>query len=292
MQLIIPSFVEKLCHMRNNLIEAQLQSLLLAKKAIQLCDSIDNFITPAPGANIDSMSSMFYTLKDAMGEYARYQLKPASQKYTSDEDLRAHVIRAVDGNLWSILFNRMNIFQLMDLESRKSFVESSQKAPLEFTYENMMSTMQDLFMNRENMMIESLIQAVLRADRSYKSNDRFSFGRKIIFKNALSKNNMGTHRIEDQSAFREVLKFLSYFIMADSVKVDMETDAGVSRDFLYTQVSDAIAQSPQDISGLRIELNHGHILLFGNLNAHLVMEPQLQNYLNDVLSKTKSLKAA
>lgn len=295
-QIATRSFIEQLCSLRNGLITSQLQSLLQTKLAFALCQQIDNSVTPSEGCLIDSATSALSAIQTALGEYARGSIRVKAVNLTqrTDDELAAVVTCSVDGVLWQLLFNRLNIYQLMNAPARELFVKTCQTTPQPFTPDHVQATLEDIYNNRDAMMLDSLMDAVVKSDPAYASNSRFAFNRKIVFKDALSQSMTGSYTIEDRSLFRDSLRFLSCFVFADDVHVDMDQHKGIARDFLYAQVRDALKQNGGNPARLKIDMGpgHGYIELFKNGNAHILFEDQLRNYLNDLLAQTKTLACA
>lgn len=286
-EIQVSSLVSRLCAKRNDLIKSNIEAISLMQGSIRICDEIDDLIPVAEDATIDTMSSVFHATKNGLGEYLATFPKIPTLRNASSEKILATVTTSVDRQLWMMLFNRLNIFCLMTGNARHQLYLSLQENVQEFCISNIESTLQDISQNRESMVMNSLMEIIRGADDSFASNSKTAFKKKTIFKNAIALVNRCYFKPQDNGPFRDLLKFLSYFVFANRPETN---DGVIKRDYLFQLVSNAFhGYEVSDPSGIVVTFEGGEIRFFKNCCAHLILSEQMTSYLNDAASKTKAL---
>lgn len=305
--IALPSLIDALVAKRADLITALTTSMHQQNIAHRLCIEIDDMIINTSDTPVLFPSNVFYGLNEllksntvSIGAKQARGMTPVLTQGKSESDLRALATHAADQQLWDMLFHKLNITQLMDQASLTAFHSTLQAAPMAFTAEHVFATIESLYEGREAMMIDSLISTVCTADTRYKSNSRFAFGSKIIFKNAIQKTNGVYFSAVRMGDLHNLLRFLSYFTLGDTVKVDVQNSYGVMQDVLFAHVAQTVKaqNSATQVCGqFNIALDdHGlpgcRLDLFKNGNGHLHLSNQMRDYLNSFLSKSKTLRQA
>lgn len=279
------TFIDHLVTKRNKLISTYSNAIRLSQEALAICTDIDKQIPVSPEAHIDTMSNVFWALRTELGEDARRLPKFADSR--SNDKLLDMITAQTDGMLWSMLFNRLNVYALMNTKTRKNFAETCKSAPLEFTAENVLATLMDIYQRADEYLITGLLDAVIQSDTSYKSNSRRSFQRRTIFEDAVTLVNGSYFRLQSHGTFRDVLRFLSRIVFADRPKSGTGSHDGqvLESDYLSSLISpQLVGYEQKDVGSVTVQLDELEIRFFQKGTAHLIMSQELVNFLNIKLS--------
>lgn len=292
-EVSVPAFIDNLCNKRRALIDANMAAIMSLRTSHILCQEIDGIIPVAPDALPDQMMNIYYATKGGIAEYFKAHPRTSTLIHQSDAHIAESIRLEVDSTLWLMLFNRLNINAMLTGEARTKLYNDLKKECLEFTPENIETTMRELYENRDDALINSLYETVINADTSYASNSNVCFKSRTIFEDALRYTNGCYYSVNQHGPFRDMLKFLSYFVFGERIKT---TDGlKIDRDYLFGLVSERFDDHPEDISDPErrvVAFAGGEIRFFKKGNCHLILEPNLVDYLNAVLSKSRALKAA
>lgn len=281
------SFIDELCVKRLQLIDQMGQAFTLMSEAYKTTLEIDGDIPISSGALPDSMELIFHDFRAKTGEFVKTAPKVSWLKTLSHEKIKASVVESVDRRLWLMLFNRLNINALLTGSYRKQIHEQLESSCLEFTAANVQSTLMALCENREATLISSLYDAVCTSDPSYRSNSRKMFRKRTVFSEAVALVNGHYYKPVEHGSFRDVLKFLSFFIFGENLKSQHHI---VQDDYLYKEVSNAFAgYSHTSANDKVIYFSGGEVRFFNKGTAHLILGTDLVDYLNAVLSQSNAL---
>lgn len=279
--------IEQLVSKRQLLIDVMFKQFQLTHQAHSICDEMDKLIPAHRAVTYDYLDIIFIQLRHVLGENSvRMQPRDVSMLTKSPEDLRSMFKKILDSNLWSILFNRLNIYSLMCKTSKEAFRAQLDANPLEFTVDNVNSTLSDLIDRQDEILIDSLMQSVLNGDQSYANNDKFRFKKKTVFTDTCSCR-AGYVKVDAHSYLRDTLNILSRITFGKRTKV---IEQKLESPYLWKLVEDH--HSATDVDSFFSEPIHfsgGAIKFFKKGTAHLNLEAELVTLLNDKLSKSKSL---
>lgn len=306
-ELIDPTFVDMLVGKRRLLIDNFASALIQLKTAHSLCVEIDNVLPKNPECLTTMAGTFFITAKDvfkndnpSFRDRDPLPIGNPSILGMSPEKVVELSIKAVDIQLWDMLFKTMSAQELMDKEMMSTWQADLRRAPIEFSADHVFMTFAQLFHDRENILIQSLMNAILRVSPLYKNNNRFAFQSKTIFKGATRKANGVYYAMDTHSDFAQVLKFLSFFVLGEVTIPNLKQGSKLVRNGLFSYIESlmSVQNGPDQCCGqLTVDLTpvglpDCKVNLFENGNAHLVLSKTVCSYLNDFLSKSKSLKTS
>lgn len=286
------AFIDKLCAKRHALITANMAAIHALRTSHNICSEIDELVPIAKDAHPDSMMNIYFTPKGCISEY--FKALPRFSKFSASGnlDIEEAIRIEVDSHLWLMLFNRLNVNELLASSTKSKIYNDLKSNCVAFTAENVETTFRELFNHREDALINSLYETVRDADTSYASNSDRCFKRRTVFTQALHHTNGCYYTVNQHGPFRDMLKFLSYFVFGERIK--SLDGIQIDRDYLFTLVAKYFDQRPDDISDADsvISFNGGEMRFFKNCNCHLILEPSMVNLLNAFLSKSKALAAS
>jgi len=288
-QLVQAKLIEDLCYQRQELIASLTSQITLMRQTISICQRMDGMIPRAKGTNYDYLDIVFIQFRSALGENPKSSFpKDVSLMSKPIEELTSIFTSLLDRNLWTILFNRLNIFSLMSKRAKEEFKLQLKTGTHPFIPTLIESTLLDILSRQDELLINSLMDCLSNADNSYASNDRIKFKRKTIFTNALFKSN-GVHwRLQSDSNFYDAIVFLSRVVFAQKRP---SSDNGTLKDTLLWEKMSTYFETAkiEKLDRDEVEYLGVRAIFHNNGNVHLILSDQVITFLNDLLSKTKSL---
>lgn len=96
-------------------------------------------------------------------------------------DSEAAFTRRLDQSCWRRVVMMTELEKLMDHKTRQDFEQQLEKAPPDFTVDNVLATLTDLIGRADEIFNRSVIATFEALPRAYRSNDGFKYGKRIIF---------------------------------------------------------------------------------------------------------------
>ena len=289
MDIIEQKLVDTLYIQRNQLIQLMVQQVRLVKQSYDLCHQMDKSILAHSNANYDYLDIIFIQFKSLLGEKAR-QPMPSDVNVLSLSVNEAQSIftNVLDQNLWLILFNRLNVFSLMSNKAKQAFNKNIKKSVIEFTPDNVRSTLKNIYKSQDEMIYQGLIESIQSADTSYASNDGFKFNKRTIFSDVTT-NRYEQVKLNSASNFLDTLTFLSKIVFGgETVKTNKDTH--IENVYLISLVLTYFEENNLDrLDRDQIDFSGGKIVFFNNGKAHLFLEQETINFLNNALSNKNYL---
>lgn len=288
--LIKPQLIDRLVSLRSTLISQVIELAKVQQSIKSTCDSIDDAIPSAPDAHIDTMSHVIVSLKAVLGEYVKYFPKTVTLNSLSPGDVEAATTKLVDAQLWSMLFNRLNINSLLSKKSREAFRCELDSNPQAFTTHNVEATLTSLLADRHDIVLNSLLEVVTTTSTSYARNSRREVVANMVFENAISKNNTGRFCLDKHGTFYEAINLLS-IVMTGKERVSSDNGM-IAHGALWDEIARAFEGEHDDARDIVVYWGEDITIRFFNKgNAHLKLSKPLVRYLNEQLSKSKAIAA-
>tara|TARA_R110000737_G_scaffold311217_1_gene320144 strand:+ start:234 stop:1115 length:882 start_codon:yes stop_codon:yes gene_type:complete len=292
MQLMKPELIDTLCQLRAEMLEAFRHQIIFMRKCHSLCQRIDDMIPSSPAANYDYFDIIFIRFRQVLGDNARQTFSRDNDLMRKSEDeLVAMFTKIVDEELWRICFNRLNIFSLMSSKMKEEFNKQNKAKTLSFTVDNVEATFLSLLSGREAMMIESLLDCVIKADKSYASNTGVSFGKRIVFDKQLFRANNVYWMPSSRSVFHDFISFYCRVVMGEgTIKANNGEVHDVS---IWKEIHDFFTiEKIEKLERDEIEFTGGKAIFFNNGNIHVTLEEDTVAFLNAKLGESNTLPIA
>ncbi|QIR16656.1 DUF4942 domain-containing protein [Shewanella aestuarii] len=286
MDIIKVELIEQLCHYREQLLIAYQSQLEAVRRCHDITSAIDNTIPAHEDALYDYMSIVFLQFKSLLKEnFNRHSPQDVNIINGNIKDMMAQFTNIVDSNLWSMLFNRLNIYSLMSSNAKKAFRQQLAVEHRVFSQDNVMSTLTSIINSKEQMLYESLFDCLSENPSQFVSNDKKRFKSRTVFEGATFLQNGVYYALSNSSQFLDALSFLSKTVFGQQNrggigKVIVDTD-------LISEVKRSLSQDREltNVKGLIISYGGLRIQFFNNFRAHLHLDPEIVAFLNNKLSE-------
>lgn len=290
MELMTPKLIETLCALRSEILKSMSIQISSMKRCHELCAQMDRLIPISPSAYIDSLDVIFLRFRQQLGETNAKQISPRDHDLLSVplDKLLSRFKKILDQELWAVIFNRLNIFSLMSASGKQQFRKQNKTQELEFTLDNVEATFLSLIANKDSMMINSLLDCVILADKSYVSNDSSSFKKRTIFTNEIYKYGSFIKLKEDHH-FKDFISFFSRIILGNATVTS--EDKQIKDVPLWQEIRHFFKSGEFEVLDREeFEFQGGKAVFFNNGNVHLCLDVQVVSFLNDLLNDTRTLK--
>ena len=117
--------------------------------------------------------------------------------------------RIIDTNVWQYAFKITNLEQLMDHKAKEELHRSILDNPPEATFENITSTLEARFAERELMFQRGLAETFSSLDRRFKSHDAFKIGSRIILDRMFNESGSWSHASASRHKLTDVERCFS-----------------------------------------------------------------------------------
>jgi hypothetical protein len=292
MQLMKPELIDTLCQLRAEMLEAFRHQITFMRKCHSLCQRMDDMIPSSAAANYDYFDIIFIRFRQILGDNARQNFSRDNDLMRKSEDeLAAMFTKIVDEELWRICFNRLNVFSLMSSKMKEEFKKQNKTNTLLFTVNNVEATFLSLLACREAMMIESLLDCVIKADKSYASNSGVSFGKRIVFDKQLYRANNVHWMPSSMSIFHDFISFYCRVVLGEgTIKANNGEVQDVSiwkeiHSFFTTEKINKLERDELEFTGCKFRF-------YNNGNIHVTLKEDTVAFLNAKLSESNALPIA
>lgn len=136
----------------------------------------------------------------------------------------ASFIKKLDRDCWSRAAKMTRVDELMDVKARKAFHDQMDREPPEFTVDNVLATLSHLMASAGDIFKSSVVATFEALPSSYKSNDGFKYGKKIIFDYAFDPR-YGLHFYGHGWAAERLRDLDRVMAILDDQKFDTQLDA-------------------------------------------------------------------
>ncbi|MBN3777326.1 DUF4942 domain-containing protein [Burkholderia sp. Ac-20345] len=191
-------------------------------------------------------------------------------EYAKRDEAEASMVRIVDIRGWDYLLSESGLRTFMDAKAREQWGNQIAEGDVpELTAANIEATFAQLYGARGDMFERGVLQCFKRLSWSYKTNQPFLFGKRIIVKYLFSQGSSNHH------ITNELDDLIRVFSVLDG-KPEPDHRNGVSG-----LISDAQRQRKTEA-----ENSYFHLRWFKNGNGHLTfLRPDLVDKMNLILAK-------
>ncbi|UJB67603.1 DUF4942 domain-containing protein (plasmid) [Acidovorax sp. YS12] len=192
------------------------------------------------------------------------------QYASRDDDVRAAMLRTVDGPAWQYLMKESGLRTFMDAEARSKWDNQIHEGDVpELTAENVRATFGALYGSRGEMFERGVLECFRRLSWNYKTNEPFKFGKRIIL-NYLFSYGSPNHRTTDQ--LDDLLRV--FYVLDGKPEPD-------HRNGFYLMVSDARQRGETQAENAYL-----HVKWFKKGSGHVLFKrPDLVEKMNGILAK-------
>ena len=276
--------IENLVVLRSQFITANIESIKLHKKAIEISRKINDSIPTINAGYLDDFDTVFYSISAALGENTRQRVRPkdASIMLLSDNDICKLTTKKVDGRLWDVLFNRLGLYKSMSEKQKSDFRRDCCENPMTFTIDVITDTLSNLIVNQESIMLDGLYDTFSSLKSTYVSNDVRMFGKKVVIDNAFLEYGE-SFKLTTHDKLQSLIEVVWRWILVNKWEM---TEVGVNANQIWDDVSKQLEDSEQDYEQIRsIESFSIEFRFFKNKNVHVLFPNSMIAMLNSQLAK-------
>jgi len=293
-QIIKVQVIESLCQLRKQLLTAFQSQLEAVRLCHQVTTSIDSAIPAHSDSNYDYMSIVFLQFKGLLKEdFKRNSPKDVNIVGGNINSMMSEFTKLVDAQLWSMLFNRLNIYSLMSSNAKAEFKQQLTSEHRIFSVDSVQATLTDLLNRQSEMLYNSLFDCLNENPSQFASNSDRRFNKRTVFKNATFLQNGVYYQLSNDSKLMDSIRFLSKTVFAENKRfgaIDgIVSDLGLIEEVKASFVEDGPFTKLNNHS---IYFNGGRIDFYNNFRAHLHLEPEIVSFLNNKLSEFNYLPDA
>ncbi|UEP28007.1 DUF4942 domain-containing protein [Burkholderia sp. B21-007] len=190
--------------------------------------------------------------------------------YAKRDEAEAAMVRIVDIRGWDYLLAESGLRTFMDAKAREQWSNQIAEGDVpELTVSNIEATFAQLYGARGDMFERGVLQCFRRLSWSYKTNQPFLFGKRIIVKHLFS------HGSSNYRVTNELDDLVRVFSVLDG-KPEPDHRHGIS----------GLIQGAQHQRKTEVENAYFHLRWFKNGNGHLTLSrPDLVEQMNKILAK-------
>ncbi|UTZ34953.1 DUF4942 domain-containing protein (plasmid) [Vibrio campbellii] len=286
--LVEQKLIDNLVRQRTEFIETNLQAVMLHKKALELASSIDSGIPTQNQGYIDCFDSVFHSISACLGENTRGRVRPKESfiNHKSESELRSLITKAVDGQLWGMLFNRLGFFKHMSKKQQGIFNRACKDNPQPFAMDSIQSTLSGMYENRDSDLLDSLYDTFNDLSAAYVSNDKRKFHKKVVIEDAFLEYG-STFKLRSHEPLETLLTVIWRWVLVNKWGFD---ESGVKPNDIWSELSSILEHSEQDYDEIRSIKTHGiEFKFFRKKTVHVLFPESMIALLNDQLAKSNAL---
>ncbi|MEZ8733602.1 DUF4942 domain-containing protein [Vibrio sp. 10N.239.312.D08] len=290
-EIVERKLLDQLCTLRNSLIETNIQSVKLHKQAAKTAREINYLVPTSNRGYIDDFTVVMIDISNNLGEKStsRIRVKESTLEFKPDDDIESAIVKSVDGGLWRLIFNRLGFYKSMSKNQKSSFDAQCKANPQPFTLDNVNTTLQSLYENRDADLLEALYDTFGALSSTYVSNNKRMFGKKVIIKDSFCEYGLN-FKLSTHGQLETLFTVVWRWILVNQWHFDKN---GVTENSIWSELKSQIEDIGQDYHQINsVELKCGIALNFWkNKNVHVLFPESMVDLLNDQLAKNQYLSA-
>lgn len=179
--------------------------------------------------------------------------------------------KAIDARYWSVLFQESKLGAVMNKDQLDAANQDIRMSSPVLKYEDVINTFMSLFDSRNETFLNGFISVFKRLSKSYKSNDAFKVGRRLVLNNVFNGVGWGSFSSGEQT-FKDFVRYVQLIRGCDPTAFD---------------VSECPARAVVEArkAGLyELDFKDYNVKTFQNGNLHITLPDELVEKINDVIA--------